>query len=98
VQTVKTVEVNGALVAVAGLTDGDVRTVAVIIRIFEGNDNVQAIHSAALENQDKNLFGARGRLGAGCAHEKTGRQAHGDKAETGRFQKSPAGRVHDYLR
>jgi hypothetical protein len=80
VQAEETVEVDGGFSATAlGFWDGYARAHLVVAALAEGDDYVQAVHGAALEEDYHFLF-AWGRRGGYGALEEAG---HGGEAEHG---------------
>src|SRR5690348_1499719 len=66
-QTEKSVEINrGILLAAFWLRNGDRGAQAVVIRLGERYDDVQAVHRAALEEHHEFLFVWRGRFRDGA--------------------------------
>src|SRR5271157_1937092 len=70
VQPKESVEVDGCIVsAAAGLGNRDAGAHAVIIRLAEGDHNVQAVGGSALEQHNELLLPCRGRGGNGALQE-----------------------------
>ena len=85
-ESVKAVQIDGALFAGRRLGDGDGRAQGVVRGVFERHHDVEPVHAAALEDHHQD-FAARALLRARGADQKRRRQAEGEKPEPGGFKK-----------
>src|SRR5215813_3917358 len=86
------VEIDGCIcTAAAWLRNGDCRAEAVVIRLREWHDDVEAVGGAALEEDDE-LFFAGERWGCGDgALKECGHGAEADHGDAGLFEEIAAG-------
>src|SRR5580658_883056 len=93
-QAEESVEIQrGIGAALAGLRDRDGGAHAVVIWFAEGDNYVEAIHGAALEEDDHFLLVGRGGAGYG-ALQKRGQSGHAEHGDAAVFEEVAPGNGH----